>query len=150
MGLDEATYAVANTTTFGGHQGVPKVSCQQAKALDVCGAQLERPQCLHTFVEVGLKALRGATASRCWKIAHARFLRKLSQVWLGCAFSAQNPAQTGPNWVPRYRIPHTTVLTQPTSKRPREWPLLSPQLFPDRVALMEEPVSWHPALITLL
>ena len=55
--LAKATYAVANTTTFGGHQGVPKVSCQQAKALDVCGAQLERPQCLHTFVEVGLKAL---------------------------------------------------------------------------------------------
>ena len=48
-------YAVANTTNFGGHQGVPKVSCQQAKALDVCGAQLERPQCLHTFVEVGLR-----------------------------------------------------------------------------------------------
>jgi hypothetical protein len=53
--LAKATYAVANTTTFGGHQGLPKVSCQQAKALDVCGAQLERPQCLHTFVEVGLR-----------------------------------------------------------------------------------------------
>ena len=57
------TYAVANTTTFGGHQGVPKVSCKQAKALDVCGAQLERPQCLHTFVEVGLKALSAGGAS---------------------------------------------------------------------------------------
>jgi hypothetical protein len=55
--LAKATYAVNNTTTFGGHQGVPKVSCQQVKALDVCGAQLqvERPQCLHTFVEVGLR-----------------------------------------------------------------------------------------------
>ena len=43
----------ANTTTFGGHQGVPKVSCQQAKSLDhVCGAQLQRPpgQCLPAMI----------------------------------------------------------------------------------------------------
>jgi hypothetical protein len=37
-----------------------------------------------------------------------------------------------------------------TPQETKRMALLSPQPLPDRVALMEEPVSWHPTLITLL